>query len=53
MTKVINVNTYQELHYSLPIKEALVAANEQEKGNWNTWTYNKRHRKTRCFSYGI
>ncbi|QDP67178.1 MAG: hypothetical protein Unbinned3806contig1000_51 [Prokaryotic dsDNA virus sp.] len=29
----------EELSYSLPPKQALVAAYEQHKGNNNTWTY--------------
>ena len=28
--------------YSLPPKQALVAAYEQSRGNWNTWEYESR-----------
>lgn len=40
MTVVRNMHTSQELVYSIPPKEAVVAAyNQYQRNNWNTWTY--------------
>jgi hypothetical protein len=39
MTTVFNMQTADELTYSLPAAVAVVAAFEQDRGNWNTWTY--------------
>jgi hypothetical protein len=40
MTRVLNLRTGDEIHYTLPPKKAVTAAFEQNKGNYNTWTYN-------------
>lgn len=36
---VLNLLTGETRHYSCPPREAVVCAAEQERGNWNTWTY--------------
>lgn len=36
---VYNMATGAYLHFSLPPREAVVAAWEQARGNWSTWTY--------------
>ncbi len=41
LTVVVNLHTGAERPYSLPPAEALVAAYEQVRGNWNTWTYSE------------
>lgn len=38
-TIVTDMDTFWEVTYSLPPQEALVAAYEQSKKNFNTWTY--------------
>ena len=38
-TDVMNLRTGIEAFYSLPPTEAVVAAREQDAGNWSTWTY--------------
>ncbi len=38
-TKVYHLGTSQVLEYGLPPDVAVIAAYEQGKGNWNTWTY--------------
>lgn len=38
-TTVINPVTGHTLTFSLPPREAVNAAFEQGRGNWNTWTY--------------
>ena len=39
MTKVLNLATSEYITYSIPPEEAVVAAYEQSRGNWNTWQY--------------
>lgn len=36
---VVNLGTELQRVYTLPARDALVAAWEQDRGNWNTWTY--------------
>lgn len=38
-TMVVNLSTGEEQLFSLPPEEAVVAAYEQDKGNYNTWRY--------------
>jgi hypothetical protein len=39
MTTVTNMETGQELTYTLPPKKAVINAWYQGQGNWNTWDY--------------
>jgi hypothetical protein len=39
MVKVENLSTGQVLEYTLSPAQAVVAAYEQSRGNWNTWSY--------------
>lgn len=39
MTRVVNLATGEERHYTLAARDAVVAAWEQARGNWNTWNY--------------
>lgn len=39
LTVVRNLASGAERHFSLTAPEALVAAWEQDRGNFNTWTY--------------
>jgi hypothetical protein len=41
MTTVFNLSTGDVKQYSLPPREAVIAAWEQEKRNYNTWDYGK------------
>ena len=36
---VLNLTTGKHTTYSLPAEEAVVAAYEQSRGNFNTWQY--------------
>ena len=55
MTKVLNLNTGKHTTYSLPPKEAVVAAYEQSLGNFNTWQYKAfaDHPKARRGQYSV
>ena len=39
MTRVLNLDTGKAQHFSISPHQAVIAAFEQSKGNWNTWTY--------------
>jgi len=39
LTKVICMGSHVEKYYTLCPRDSLVAAYEQSKGNFNTWTY--------------
>ncbi len=39
MTQVLDLDTGEYTGYSCPPEQAVVAAREQSKGNWNTWEY--------------
>lgn len=39
MVTVHNLHTGQSLLYSCSAKVAVVCADEQSRGNWNTWDY--------------
>jgi len=41
MTKVYNLLTGVELIYSISPQAAVIAAWEQDRGNFNTWTYER------------
>lgn len=41
MTRVVNMRTSHAREYSLPPRQALVAAWEQDHGNFATWTYSE------------
>ena len=47
MTRVLNLDTGVTLNYSIPPQQAVVAAFEQARGNWNTWAYPANHSKLR------
>ena len=55
MTKVLNLGTGKHAKYSLPAKEAVVAAYEQSLGNFNTWQYKAfaDHPKARQGQYSV
>ena len=42
-TEVTNLTTGEQRVYSLKPEEAVGAAYEQERGNYNTWDYKKPH----------
>lgn len=39
LTQVLSLDTGEYTGYSCSPEQAVVAAHEQSKGNWNTWTY--------------
>ena len=43
MTKVWNTETFDEIFYSLPPKEAVVAAHAQSRKDYNTWDYKGKY----------
>jgi len=43
MTTVRKTGTNHVMTYSLPAKEAVIAAYEYDRGNMNTWDYPKNH----------
>ena len=43
LTDVHDLRNYDELTYSLPPREAVIAAYAQSKGDWNTWDYEKKY----------
>ena len=55
MIKVLNLGTGKHVTYSLPPEEAVVAAYEQNRGNFNTWQYAAfaDHPKARRGQYSV
>lgn len=43
LTRVLNLATGESIFYSLDPRSAVVAAWEQSRGNYNTWTYGDSH----------
>lgn len=43
MTDVLNLATGARIGYSLPPREAVIAAYAQGLGDWNTWDYTRRY----------
>jgi hypothetical protein len=43
MTTVFNLRTYNEQVFSLPPREAVIAAYAQSLGDWNTWEYEQKY----------
>lgn len=44
LTVVVNLDTLEERHYSLPPREAVIGGHAQmEKNDWNTWDYEKKY----------
>jgi hypothetical protein len=39
MSDVLNLSTGKVQHYSCPPQTAVVCADEQSRGNYNTWDY--------------
>lgn len=54
-TKVLHLNTDKHQVYSLPPEEAVIAAYEQSRGNYNTWQYAAfaDHSETRRGQYSV
>jgi hypothetical protein len=42
-TEVINLKTLEKRIYSLPPRDAAIAAYAQERGDYNTWDYEARY----------
>ena len=51
MTRVFNLLTQKEMFYSCPPIQAVRAAHEQERGNYNTWMYKSPHIENGKFCY--
>ncbi len=43
MIRVLDLATGYSQMYTLPAVQAVIAAYEQAKGNWNTWNYSSNH----------
>jgi len=51
LTKVFHVDSRQEISFSLPPEEAVIAAHAQSKKDYQTWNYKEKYKAIRA-KYG-
>ena len=47
ITKVLHVDSREEISFSLSPEEAVVAAHAQSKKDWQTWNYKEKYQAKR------